>query len=350
MFLSIRTLAPIALSLALVSLTSCQSASKEGKTTFSHTIDSTDIKHVEVATVSVQTLPDLQEYTSTVEAKVTNQIAPQMASRIKRIYVEVGQQVSRGQLLAEMDHSQLEQARLQLEERKSALARIDELYKIGGISQSEWEATRRALTLAQTSYNNIKENTQLRSPISGVVTARNYDAGDMMSPQMPLLVVEQVNPVVLRVNPSERYYGQMTKGMPVTITSESLPDETFAGKISLKYPTINPQTHTFTMEVEATNPERKLVPGQYARVSINLGDKEYTVVPTESIVKQIGSAEQCVYIVRDGIAHRQVVLVERTVGKYTAISEGVSSGDVVVTTGASILSDQMPVQISQAQQ
>ena len=114
MFLSIRTLAPIALSLALVSLTSCQSASKEGKKTFSHTIDSTDIKHVEVATVSVQTLPDLQEYTSTVEAKVTNQIAPQMASRIKRIYVEVGQQVSRGQLLAEMDHSQLEQARLQL--------------------------------------------------------------------------------------------------------------------------------------------------------------------------------------------------------------------------------------------
>ena len=249
-----------------------------------------------------------------------------------------------------MDHSQLEQARLQLEERKSALARIDELYKIGGISQSDWEATQRALTLAQTSYNNIRENTQLRSPISGVVTARNYDAGDMMSPQMPLLVVEQINPVVLRVNPSERYYGQMTKGMPVTITSESLPDETFAGKISLKYPTINPQTHTFTMEVEATNPERKLVPGQYARISINLGDKEYTVVPTESIVKQIGSAEQCVYIVRDGIAHRQVVVVERTIGKYTAISEGVSSGDVVVTTGASILSDQMPVQISQAQQ
>ena len=142
----------------------------------------------------------------------------------------------------------------------------------------------------------------------------------------------------------------MTKGMPVTITSESLPDETFAGKISLKYPTINPQTHTFTMEVEATNPERKLVPGQYARVSINLGDKEYMVVPTESIVKQIGSAEQCVYIVRDGIAHRQVVVVERTVGKYTAISEGISSGDVVVTTGASILSDQMPVQIKQAQQ
>ena len=69
----------------------------------------------------MQTLPDLQEYTSTVEAKVTNQIAPQMASRIKRIYVEVGQQVSRGQLLAEMDHSQLEQARLQLEERKSCL-------------------------------------------------------------------------------------------------------------------------------------------------------------------------------------------------------------------------------------
>ena len=59
MFLSIRTVAPIALSLVLLSLTSCSSASKDGKTTFSHTIDSTDIKHVEVATVSVQTLPDL---------------------------------------------------------------------------------------------------------------------------------------------------------------------------------------------------------------------------------------------------------------------------------------------------
>lgn len=348
MFYSIRTLLPTAFSLLLLCLSSCQSASKEGTTTFSHAIDSTDVKHVEVATVSVQTLSDVQEYTSTVEAKVTNQISPQMASRIKRIYVEVGQQVSRGQLLAEMDHSQLEQARLQLEDRKSSMARIDELYKIGGIAQAEWEATRRALDLAQTSYNNIKENTQLRSPVSGVVTARNYDVGDMMSPQMPLLVVEQINPVVLRINPSERYYGQMAQGMPVTITSDALPGETFVGKISLKYPTINPQTHTFTLEVESANPSRMLVPGLYARVSINLGDKEYTVVPTESVVKQIGSGEQCVYIVRDGVAHRQVVLVDRVLGKYTAILEGVTPGDVVVTTGANILSDQMPVKVSNA--
>lgn len=332
--------------IVLITLFSCKSASNESDTTFSHKVDSTEVKYVEVATAAIETLADIQEYTSTVEAKVTNQITPQISSRIKKICVEVGQQVARGQLLAEVDRSQLEQARLQLEERKSAAARIEELYKIGGIAEAEWESARRALEIAQTNYNNIRENTQLRSPISGIVTARNYDTGDMMSPQMPLLVIEQIDPVVLRINPSERYYRQMHKGMPVSITSDALPNETFAGKISLKHPTVNPQTHTFVLEIEATNPTRKLVPGLYARISINLGDQECIVVPSESVVKQRGSGEQCVYIVRAGVAHRQIVTIARMTGKYAVIEKGVTPGDIVVTTGANLLSDQMPVQIS----
>lgn len=322
-------------------LTSCGKAKKTE--IFVNEGDSTKVKSVEVATVIRKTINDRQEYSTTIQAKVTNEIAPQMASRIRKIYVEVGQSVARGQLLAEMDNSQLEQSRLQVEQQRATFARLDELHKIGGVSQADWESSKRSLEIAQTSFRNLQENTQLRSPISGVVTARNYDAGDMMSMQAPLFVVEQINPVVLRINPSEQYFGLISKGMPVTIESDAVAGETFTGKVALKYPTIDPKTHTFTLEVEAPNAHRKLVPGLYARVIVDLGSRESIVVPNEAVVKQVGSGEQYVFVVRNGVAHRQVVTVDGVYGSDTAIKEGVNAGDVVVTTGAAVLVDKTRV-------
>ena len=114
-----------------------------------------------------------------------------MGGRIKRIATEVGNTVAKGQVLAEMDNSQLTQMKVKLEDARLSFARTDELYKIGGISKAQWDAARSAKTIAETAYNNMYENTVLRSPISGVVTARNYDAGDLASPQLPIFVVEQ---------------------------------------------------------------------------------------------------------------------------------------------------------------
>lgn len=115
--------------------------------------------------------------------------------RIDRIFVEVGDRVSKGQKLVSMDAANLKQIKYQLDNQQIEFKRIDELYKVGGASKSEWDTAKMNLDIRETSYKNLLENTSLLSPINGVVTARNYDNGDMYSGGEPVLVVEQITPV-----------------------------------------------------------------------------------------------------------------------------------------------------------
>lgn len=89
---------------------------------------------------------------------------------------------------------------------------MDELYKVGGASKSEWDAAKTTLDVRRTSYNNLLENTQLLSPLNGVVTARNFDNGDLYSSvATPVLVVEQITPVKLLINVSEPYFPKVKR-------------------------------------------------------------------------------------------------------------------------------------------
>ena len=136
---------------------------------------------VKLAEVSSRPVEQIQEYTATVEAEVKNNIAPSSPVRIDRIFVEVGDRVSKGQKLVSMDAANLKQIKYQLDNQQIEFKRIDELYKVGGASKSEWDAAKMNLDIRETSYKNLLENTSLLSPINGVVTARNYDNGDMYS-------------------------------------------------------------------------------------------------------------------------------------------------------------------------
>ena len=141
---------------------------------------------VKLADVTARPVDQIQEYTATVEAEVKNNIAPSSPVRIDRIFVEVGDRVSKGQKLVLMDAANLQQMKLQLENKRLEFNRADELYKVGGTSKSEWDALKMALEVQETAYKNLMENTTLVSPINGVVTARNYDNGDMYSGGNPV--------------------------------------------------------------------------------------------------------------------------------------------------------------------
>ena len=162
--------------MAVMTAVSCgNSASNNAQQTETVVEDPT----VAVEQVFVKEVPQTAVYTSTVQAYVKNNIAPQMAGRITKINVEIGDNVKKGQILAEMDKSSLLQAQLQLQNQEIELQRLKSLYETGGISQSDYEAVELAYNVAKTQVENLEENTILRSPVNGVVTARNYDAGDI---------------------------------------------------------------------------------------------------------------------------------------------------------------------------
>ena len=301
---------------------------------------------VKLATVSMRAVDQIGEYTATVEAEAKNNIAPTAPGRISKIYVEVGDYVSKGQKLVQMDAANLNQLKLQLDNEEKEFNRVDELYKVGGASKSEWDAAKTSLDVRRTSYNNLLENTQLVSPLNGVVTARNFDNGDLYtSTQMPVLVVEQITPVKLLVNVSEPNFPKVTKGMTCTVKFDMYENEEFEGKVSLVYPTINPSTHTFPVEITLANANKRVRPGMFGRVLMSFGTKEHVVVPDMAVVKRAGSGDRFVYVYKDGkVSYNKVELGRRMDTEYELLS-GVENNDQVVIAGQNRLADGVEVEV-----
>lgn len=288
---------------------------------------------VQVVTATMSDVEQSITFTGTVEAETVNNIAPQTSARIKKIYAEVGDHVRAGQLLAEMDAVNLQQTRLQLENDKLEFERVDRLYQVGGISKSEWDAKKLALELSETSYRNLQENTALISPISGIVSKRNYDSGDMFSMGSPIYVVECIRPVKLMVNVSEALFTKIQKGMNVGLTLDVYGNEVFTGKVKLVHPMIDPDTRTFPVEVQIENSDERIRSGMFARVTFNYGTENRVLISDRAILKQTGAADRYVFIVKDGVAEYRKVVLGNRVGDNYEIIEGIQNGELVAITG-----------------
>lgn len=301
---------------------------------------------VKLETVKTRPVAQTFDFTATVQANITNNIAPSMNVRIDKIFVEVGDAVSAGQKLVRMDQTNVIQQKVQLENYQTEFNRVDELFKVGGASKSEWDAKKTALDVAQTAYNNLITNTTLTSPIRGIVTARNYDNGDMYSTSgQPVVVVEQITPVKLLINVSESLFKEVKKGMDVQLALDVYGNEVFQGKVSLVYPTIDPQTRTFPVEITIPNGDKRVRPGMFARVTMTFGTKDHVVAPDRSVIKQAGSGDRYIYVYKDGkVSYNKVELGRRMDSEYEVIS-GVTGGDQVVITGQARLNNGAEVEI-----
>ena len=293
---------------------------------------------VEVYTTVKETVSHETGYATTVKANIVNNITPQNAGRIRKLNVEVGDFVKPGQILAEIDRVQLDQAALKLKNDEAELERCRQLYKEGGLSQSEFESMELAFKVSKSSYDNLLENTVLRSPISGVVTARNYDVGDMYSMSSPIYTVQQISPVKLLVAVSEADYTKVSKGDKVTVLADALPGEVFKGSVVRLYPTMDAVSHTFNVEVQVANSSARLRPGMYAKASLNMGDTDSVVIPDAAVVKQQGSGQKLVYVLKaDSTVEARIITLGRFFdGKYEVLS-GLSEGETVVVKGQSVL-------------
>ena len=299
---------------------------------------------VTTAVVNIQDVDMQSVFMGNVEGYAVNNITPQQPRRITRVLVDVGDRVSAGQKVAELDNSSLAQAKAQYENAKTSFERSDELYKFGGESKAAWESVKTQYEVAKLTYENLLENTTLVSPISGVITARNYDNGDMVGGQ-PIFVVQQISPAKVIINVSENLYSYLKKGMPVSIELDALPEQTFEGKIHRITPSIDAATHTFPVEIIIPNGKEQIKPGMYARVTMKYGTRPNVVVPDRAVVKMLGSGDRFIYVYKaDGtVSYQKVELGRRMQDKYEILS-GIADGDEVVVTGQAALKDGMAVE------
>ena len=331
----------MALAVMMMTVSACGSKSEnEGAAA-----TQTEKPKVKLAKVAVRPVDQVAEYTATVKAEVVNKIAPSNPVRIKKILVEVGDQVKKGQKLVEMDDVNSVSLKYDLDHMETEFNRIDELYKVGGVSKSDWENMRTNLDKLRRSYTNMVENTQLLSPISGIVTARNYDDGDLYAGANPVLVVEQIAPVKLVVNVSENNFPKVKKGDKVIVKLDVYGDEEFEGRVDLIYPTIDAATRTFPVEVKVTNTNLRIRPGMFARVTMNFGTADHVVVPDMAVVKQPGTGDRYVYVYENGkVSFNKVELGRRMDDEYELIS-GVENNAQVVIAGQKALLNGMEVTV-----
>ncbi len=303
---------------------------------------------VAVAQVFAREVPQEATYTSTIQAYVKNNIAPQTAGRISRILVDVGDNVKKGQIVAEMDQTQLAQVELQMKNNEIEYTRLKGLYEVGGLSKSDLDAIEMAYNLSKTQYNNLLENSTLLSPIDGVITARNYDAGDMYAMSAPIYTVEQIKPVKLLVGISESDYSKVKKGDSVEVKADAFPEKSFSGKINKIYPTVDPATRTFTVEIVIDNKAATLRPGMFVRATVTFGSNNSVVIPDVAVVKQQGSGERFVYILNeDGTVTYKKVILGRRMGAEYEVLEGINDGAKIVTGGQIRLKDGVKVTVSE---
>ena len=318
-----------------------------------------DIPVVKTMKVGEQDVDQLNVYTASVEPEVINNISAQMANRIKAIYVDEGVKVGKGQKLVMLDDVNTTQYELAVDNAKAALRnaqtnydRAVELLKIGGGTQQsvdQMEVTlinaKNAVAQAERTLANSRENTVLTSPISGVVTSRNYDPGDMTG-ALPILTVAQINPVKVVINVNESQLSTIHKGMPVDLTFNTYGDEVFKGTVSLVMPTVDAASRTVGVEITLPNSDGRVLPGMFGRATVSHGQASHVVVPDRAVVKQQGSGDHYVYVLKgDGtVSYNKVELGQRIGTSYELIS-GVPAGSEVIVEGQNALADGRKVQV-----
>lgn len=307
---------------------------------------------VKVAPATSAEVDQVAEFTGTIQPYQENVIGPASPGRIDEILVDVGARVTKGQLLVKMDGTQYRQTAVQLAQQELDYKRMEAVYQAAGISKQQLDAQLAQVEVSREAAQNLQENIDLRSPLTGVVTGRYYDPGDMysLSPKdgvTGILTVMQIDRLKVQIHVSEQYFLQVKEGMPADIRLDLFPETVFPAKVTLVYPAIDAATRTFTVEITIPNANLKLRPGMFCRVALNFGKAERVMIPDLAVQKQSGTNEKYVFVVRDSVAHRRTVDVGRQIGKQYEVLSGVTAGEEVVTAGAARLLEDAKVEITQ---
>lgn len=305
---------------------------------------------VEVMTVEPQPLDNNINVTGAVLANESIEIASEMSGKITNIYFKEGDQVNKGDLLISINDDEL---RAQLEKLKytkqlyeDSENRMRQLLEREAISQEEYDIS---LTELNTSTADIKvleaqiDKSQIRAPFSGVIGLRYVSEGSYITPATPIANLYNIAPAKIEFSVPGRYTNIVGVGDKITFTTEGS-EETYEGKVYAIEPKIDPATRTLLVRALSPNKDKKLIPGQFVRISITLESKENAIlVPSIAVVPEANG--HLVYLVNQGKADSVKVNIGYRGAQEVEIISGVNSGDTLVVSGVQQVKDGAPVQI-----
>ena len=304
------------------------------------------VELVETAALALSDISRELEFSTTLEGWQTLNVAPSLTGKIEHIYVEVGTNVGSGTMLVRMDQNQYTTTKLTYTNLGVEMQRMESLRESGAVSQQTYDQTRLSYEQTKESLDFLEKNTYVRAPFSGVISAKNYEDGELYSGQ-PILVLTQIHTLKALIAIPESYYPVVKKGMKVEITSEIYPGETFPATIDIVYPTVDPASHTFQARLRIPNSGLKLRPGMYVKTKMSMGMARAMVVPYQAVLKLTGSNDRYVFLDDGGVAKRVFVkLGQRFDENIEVISDELQEGDRLVVVGQAKLVDGAKINVA----
>lgn len=307
---------------------------------------------VKTMTVQSEIITRKIDFTVTLAPFEEVHLAPSTPGRIEKINVQIGQNVTKGQVVAMMDKTSLEQARINLMNLEANYKRYDTLKKTNSIADQQYDQFMSSYNIAKSSYQFLLSNTQLKAPFSGVVSGKYFEDGEIYSGapvptvgKPAIISIVQINQLKALVGISSNYYPLIALGMKAEITSDIYPELTFNGDVYKIYPTIDNATKTFTVEVKVQNTNLKLRPGMFSKVQLNLGKGDAILIPSAALIKQTGTNDMFVFLNKNNVATKTAVKTGQMIDDKIVILEGLNGGDELIVVGQNKLEDKSPITI-----
>ncbi|MGI9233527.1 MAG: efflux RND transporter periplasmic adaptor subunit [Woeseiaceae bacterium] len=277
--------------------------------------------------------------TAPIEAFARADVIAKVPGEVREILVEEGDDVEAGQILARLDGDRL---RLELNESKARLRKLErdfqrneDLRKKGLVSEGDFDEIQFELEALQAAYNLASlelDYTQIRAPISGVVSERFIKLGNTLEVSDPVFSVTSLEPLVTYLHVPEREYRQIAPGQPVGIDIDALAGTRILAEVTRVSPVVDPDTGTFKITIEISDAERRIKPGMFGRMSIVYDRRENALqVPRSAVVEEMGTTS--VFVVEDNVAIRKSVKTGFSNDGRMEIVDGLVDGDRVVTVG-----------------
>lgn len=320
---------------ALAALTLASCGSKEQQTTDQE--ESAEL--VELTTLHAREVQREISLSSNLMGYETVNVAPSLTGKIEHIYVEVGDRVAEGADLVRMDQQQYNTTRLTMANLQVEMSRMDGLIQTGSVSQQQYDQVKLSLDQTRESLAFLQKNTYVKAPFAGVISAKNYEDGELYSGQ-PIVVLTQVDKLKTLVAIPESYIPLVKKGMQLQLRSSVYPDRVFPATIEVVYPTLDAASHTFQVKVVVPNQQGLLRPGMYVTTTIGLNKETVIMAPYSTVLKLIGANDRYVFINDNGRAKRVTVEMGQRVGDdVEIIAPEIVEGVELVTKGEARLID-----------
>ena len=250
----------------------------------------------------------------------------------------------------ESSQASLRAAEAQVEVARAQIGTGDSQVGLARAQVSQQEAT---LKLALNSL----ANAQILAPFSGYVAQRNLDIGAAVSAQaaatsnssVPIMVIQDIEAVKVRVETSEREIGRIRVGNPVRVSVDASPGQVFTGTVTRIVSALDPRTRTNGVEVDIPNPGRRLKPGMYARVEIiTKTRKQAQLIPVEAL--KLDEARPAVFVARDGTVVTVPVELGAQDGTFVEVVRGLTGTEAVILQGKELVKDGQKVRAVPAKQ